>query len=364
MTVQEVAPIVAAKDIATRLVNGTTSGEISSDVKPGMISDAKNLYQSKPDNRGKTTWVDTYPDDLEEAAENAETARYALLIRNSKCYDGRKKLQIDSIVVQSPLLKSALGTVLKDYPGITTSLDRLTFKAPFQPFIHRWKNLLDVLGTKQDPETKAHLELFHRIIEAELRDDLKARDDFILNGVITYDTMWMIFEPGATVYTVQDGQNRAAKFNSGSYQQNRCGLYYSLSCQIVDWDGENFGFGNAQFNVWDWEGTKKITKLSTYPLEYHPNVNKVKDELVARGKAFEDLSGYHYKYYQGIAIGQGPWGPIKYNVSNICALCPQCKALGILYRNSYDALRLIAESSLTLTRGIDSTPIVRSRLRP
>ena len=318
MTVQEVAPIATAKDIATRFINGgtTDAADPPASVKLGMITDVKNLYQSKPDNRGKTTWVDKYPDDLEEAAENAETARYALLIRNSKCYDGRKKLQIDSIVVQSPLLKQVLGTVLKNYPGITTTLDRLTFKAPFQPFVHRWKSLLEALESEQNAEAKAHLELFHRILEAELRDDLKARDDFIVNGVITYDTAWMIFEPGTVVFTVRDGQNIAAKLVNGNYQQTRCGNCYSLSCQNVDWDGENFGLGSATFNVWEWEGTKKITKLSAYPLEYHSHLERVKEDLISRGKAFEDLSGYHYKNYQGVAIGEGPWGPIKYNVSD------------------------------------------------
>jgi len=233
MTVQDLAPVAAAKDIATTLVNGITNRETSSsDIKPGRIADVKNLYQSKPDNRGKTTWVDTYPDDLEEAAENAETARYALLIRNSKCYDGRKKLQIDSIVVQSPLLKEVLGKVFKNYPGITTTLDRLTFKAPFQPFVHRWRNLLEALESKQDPESKSHVQLFHQVLEAELRDDLKARDDFILNGVITYSTIWMIFEPGTTVFSVKDGQNCAAKFTYGNYQQTRCGNCYALSCQM------------------------------------------------------------------------------------------------------------------------------------
>lgn len=98
--------------------------------KVGMISDVKNLYEGKPDSRGRSTWVDKYPDDLEEVAENAETARYALLVRNKKSYDGRKKLEMDSVIVQSPLLNKALGPVLDDYPGVTTSLDRLTFKAP------------------------------------------------------------------------------------------------------------------------------------------------------------------------------------------------------------------------------------------
>ena len=316
MTLLESLPIVAGKDAPTSLLDGTNN-DASPNVKQGMITDVKNLYQSKPDHRNKTTWVDKYPDDLEEAAENADSARFALLIRNSKCYDGRKKLQIDSIVVQSPLIKQVLGSVLKDYPGITTTLDRLTFKAPFQPFIHRWKNLLKALESEHDPETKDHLGLLHRILEAELRDDLKARDDFILNGVITYSTIWMIFEPGTIVFTVKDGHNSAARLNNGNFRETRCGNVYALSCQIVDWDGENFGYGDVQFNVREFEGTMEITKLSAYPLEYHPDLVNVKEALLQRGKAFEELSGYHYKSYHGIAIGEGLWGPVKYNVCSL-----------------------------------------------
>jgi len=79
----------------------------------GMECDIKNLYQ-KEDERGRTTWTDKFPDNLDEASENEVTARYAIL-------DPRKKLEIDSIVIQSPLLKAALSKVLKDYPGKSTS---------------------------------------------------------------------------------------------------------------------------------------------------------------------------------------------------------------------------------------------------
>lgn len=82
----------------------------------GMACDLKNLYQ-KEDDRGRFTWTETYPDNLDEAAENEVTARFAILVRNKKSFDSRKKLEIDSIVVQSPLLKVALAKVLKGYPG-------------------------------------------------------------------------------------------------------------------------------------------------------------------------------------------------------------------------------------------------------
>jgi hypothetical protein len=81
-----------------------------------MECDIRNLYQ-KEDERGRTSWTEKYPDNLDEAAENEITARYAMLVRLKKSFDSRKKLEIDSIVVQSPLLKKVLSKVLKDYPG-------------------------------------------------------------------------------------------------------------------------------------------------------------------------------------------------------------------------------------------------------
>lgn len=89
--------------------------------EPGMRCDIKDLYQLE-DNRGRTSWTDQYPEDLLEAAENEVTARYAILVRNKKSFDSRKKLEIHSIVVQSPLLKNVLTKVLKNYPGMFTLL--------------------------------------------------------------------------------------------------------------------------------------------------------------------------------------------------------------------------------------------------
>jgi hypothetical protein len=105
----------------TEAINGAENGvDLAKPVEPvgpGMKSDFRNLYQ-KEDERGRTSWTDIYPDNLDEAVENEVTARYAILVRLKKSFDSRKKLELDSIVVQSPLLKKVLSTVLKDYPGL------------------------------------------------------------------------------------------------------------------------------------------------------------------------------------------------------------------------------------------------------
>ncbi|KAL8981401.1 MAG: hypothetical protein Q9177_005582, partial [Variospora cf. flavescens] len=52
------------------------------------------------------------------------------------------------------------------------------------------------LNDEDDSVAQTHIKLFHRILDMEIRNKSKARDDYICNEVITYDTYWMLFKPG------------------------------------------------------------------------------------------------------------------------------------------------------------------------
>jgi hypothetical protein len=52
--------------------------------KVGMTCELKNFYSGKEDKRGKFLWQEKIPKDIGEPVENAETAKYALLVRNIK----------------------------------------------------------------------------------------------------------------------------------------------------------------------------------------------------------------------------------------------------------------------------------------
>ncbi|KAL9083052.1 MAG: hypothetical protein Q9165_008676 [Trypethelium subeluteriae] len=281
----------------------------------GSLPKIRNLYEAKHKQRA-LPWTARYPDDLEEPLENAESAQYALLVRYNKCYDMRKKLKVDSIVVQSPLLKSVLRSVLDDYPGITTSLQRLEFSAPFQPFVHRWEQLSEARKKQTHPETCEHLELLWKVLEEELHDVIREKQDFVANGVVTFDSLWSIFEPGALVFHQDEGHDRIYKLRSGNYQETPCGKIYRMQCGYVEFDGEGFGFSQGIISVPSFAGTAPITKLLAYPAIRHAHYESLKERLLARGRLFEAYKGYHFKAYQGIAIGQGYFGPIRYNVDS------------------------------------------------
>ncbi|KAH7033464.1 uncharacterized protein B0I36DRAFT_240437 [Microdochium trichocladiopsis] len=286
--------------------------EATEPVAVGMVCGSKDLYQ-KIDEWNNITWTTKYPDGLEEAAEDEDTARYALLVRNKKSYDSRKKLEIDSIVIQSHLLKDVLHQVLKGYPGVTTTLVRLTFAAPFRPFVHRWAQLKEALQDEQyDEATREHLKLLHDVLHAELKDTIAAVKDYVKNKVITYEHVWAIFHPGSVISASRYGQPVAAQLQQGEYVEHcRYGHCFQLKCERIDWDGTRFGFVTSTYLITPFSGTTSITDLECFPLEYHLEKEAITSKLIERGRKFEALAGYNYRRYDGQAIEQTSWGPSK-----------------------------------------------------
>lgn len=183
--------------------------------EPGMKSGLKHLYSGKEDKKGRFQWQDKIPEDIGDPAENDETAKWALLVRNVKVYnDPRRVLSIHSIVVQSPLLKKLLGGVLKGYPGVTVGLNRLEFSGRFEPLIHRWSEFEKAMEKLTDETedlrtTKEHAQLLQDVLVKEFKSMIDTSQDMKSKRVMTYEHLWTLFQPGSTVFARQDGQETA-----------------------------------------------------------------------------------------------------------------------------------------------------------
>ncbi|KAI0124181.1 hypothetical protein BJ170DRAFT_712188 [Xylariales sp. AK1849] len=280
----------------------------------GMVTDRKDLYQVM-DRYNRLTWTERCPEHLEEVAEHEEILKYAVLVRNRPSSDTRKKLEVDSIVVQSPLLKSVLRDILHGYPGVTTNLAKLTFNAPFRPFVHRWRQFTAALDGHYDETTKTHLRTLHQVLHEELKDVITATKDYVENGVIAYEHVWTIFQPGTKVYASSYGRPAAVRLTEGKFV-NHCklGACYLLKCDRVDWDGSKFGYDTLQHAILPFVGTLPITELDVFPLEFHSDQAAITASLTARGAIFERLAGYHYKAYRGQAIERTKYGPAQITV--------------------------------------------------
>ncbi|KAI9659109.1 MAG: hypothetical protein M1821_002069 [Bathelium mastoideum] len=293
--------------------NGEEALTVLKDGEIGMECGYKNLYSGKEDKRGRFQWQDTPPDDLGTIVEDAASAKWALLVRNVKAYnDPRRVLRIHSIVVQSPLLKGLLRGVLSGYPGVTTELDRLEFSGRFEPIIHRWsefKEKIEELQNPKDPEkqseedlkTREHAELLQGILVNEFQDVVEVSQDMKAKGVMTFELLWTLFQPGSLIYTRQESQDRVFKLQSSKYGEDRnANPVFWLTCKYVDFDGSKFGTIKLNLLIHVYNGTRSITSLAAFPFALHPSMDELSEKLVARGARFESLAGSHYKGYNGI----------------------------------------------------------------
>ncbi|KAM3439698.1 hypothetical protein NHJ13734_003579 [Beauveria thailandica] len=294
--------------IGTPITDGSQKSEDDSSTPEkiiiGMVADTKDLF-AKFDAHGNRSWSDKPPTDLEEAPENETTQKYAIIVRKKKPKraSSTKPLEIDSLIIQSPLLKNALGDILQDYPGITTDVTRLKFYAPFECFMHRWEEFEEAtVDEHRDATTREHLQLLHNILTDDLGATIQLRKDYFKNKATDFEHAWLLFTPGCTILTQIHGQTIAARFNSGSYDETPCGPIYSINCSYVDWDGVRIGWVEKTTAVSKFAGTKPFSKLSCYPLKYHPNRAVIEQELRQRGRRWEALRGFRYKAYNGIAL--------------------------------------------------------------
>ncbi|KAF2224822.1 hypothetical protein BDZ85DRAFT_259139 [Elsinoe ampelina] len=362
----------------------------------GMSVGLKHLYSGKEDKKGRFQWQTTIPEDVGKPAEDAETQKWALIVRHIKVYnDPSKVLAVHSIVVQSPLLKDLLKGVLKGYPGVTVGLQRLEFGSKFEPLIHRWPQLTAAIEelrkkvkaretgeeaekghgeeenevkheqvdqdgkilpteatTKSDEkkdDTKAedvlvvtkptttaeskdvvkeptpeeqdatklkHAELLYDLLVSEFQTLIDSSQDMKAKGVMTYEYLWTIFQPGSFIFSKVEGQERVFRLRSGRYGQDRDGNpVFWLIMLYVEYDGVRFGYQKLNVFIRAFNGTRGISTLSSFPLESHQHKDEVKARLLARGEKVEDLAGTHYRSYDGMGWKEGNWGQKeKYSV--------------------------------------------------
>ncbi|KAK7883580.1 hypothetical protein LTR67_011078 [Exophiala xenobiotica] len=72
-----------------------------------------------------------------------------------------------------------------------------------------------------------------------------------------------------------------------------------MFCRYITHDGNSVGEATLKTKVSEFYGVMKISSLSVYPLEYHPEKQEVVKQLTARGKKFLSLIDVHFRKYEG-----------------------------------------------------------------
>lgn len=298
--------------------NGTSMLEADEAPRPplephekGMTVGYKQLYSGKEDKRGRFSWQTEIPKDLGKPAEDAETEKWALIVRRFRVYNNPKKvLSLHSIKIQSPLVKEILDEILEGYPGVSIGVKCLEFSGRFEPLVHCWPQLRRAIADLQKKLDEGDETVKEKIQHVKLLDDLLVEEfsevedmlnDMRESGGITFPNLWTIFRPDCLIFARHEGHDRGLRLQSSHYgNDNENRPVFGLECVYVDFDGRRFGTQKLNINIPMFEGTKKVNSLRAFPITLHDQYDNIKAKLTERGAKVEALAGSHFRIYDGI----------------------------------------------------------------
>ncbi|KAK6507841.1 hypothetical protein TWF481_006263 [Arthrobotrys musiformis] len=231
-----------------------------------------------------------------EEVEVEEFANYTFrCIEQNTRYSSGKILEIKSEPV-----KKALETIVTGYPDISFSAPTVTLSFPIRE-LHIFSDKLNALAQEEEEkgtELGQHLSVLMRFLNEEWAPYDKKVQYWTDVGLITYEYLWTLFQPGSYIYTTINKKPRVLKLTSFAYRSSCNGAKWGeLNAKYIDYNGTIFGECAIDFEIHEFKGSRKITDLRVFPLKKHPKKDALVKKLIDRGTKFVGLQGYHCKKY-------------------------------------------------------------------
>lgn len=315
--------------------------------EPGIdYSSAK----SQGDGRGKpkrgtmvdfkrVDWIwDTnlYTYKLQDTADTAVGSLYdEYIFHVRRTFDCEGKFRATFVDIRSKLLRECLQDVIGNVRGAslvdeTPKLDPNLLFLYLEDFRTHLKHLKRAKPAGEDRKERkkngTRLESKRKQLKVLIKyldkDYAKTKDSLypmLESGVITFDLLWALWKPNTLAYGTTYGSvedPRVFKVEMAYHQSTIMrGDFYFIEGKYLEYDGKKFGYGSLGEEIPEFQGARKITTLPCYPLKYHKEQTRVRQDLIERGKKFVALNGVHYKSYSGIAYMRRKKGSIiKFNV--------------------------------------------------
>lgn len=155
-----------------------------------------------------------------------------------------------------------------------------------------------------DEEFVTDLKTALEYVDELYRPTIDKFEDLLAHQEIMFEHLWALIEPNTHVYhrvwyTEQDQILLAKSFEE---REDRDGSKYGLvTCDIICDDGNSFGLVETRIKIRYFHGAKAIQNLEVYPLQFHPEAEALKKNVIARGKKFGELNK-SYKEATGPAL--------------------------------------------------------------
>ncbi|KAF2174657.1 P-loop containing nucleoside triphosphate hydrolase protein [Zopfia rhizophila CBS 207.26] len=236
--------------------------------------------------------------------EVTELDQYVFVIRVR--IDKSTKEPTSYIDIKSELLRDILSVILQDVRVVSLAEDMPSIDQNvlyhFLPNLESYQSHGD---DGKDARKLKHLGLLIDYMNATYKSTTERLLSLLKRGEITYDLLWALFKPNSDVYSICPGTQagRCLKYIHGEEIVDPTGsAYFRVEGRFFDFDGERIGEAIGRTKIEKFRGTVQINVLATYPLRFHPDPDRTRNDLIQHGRTFLSLRGIHYKEYDGNAF--------------------------------------------------------------
>ncbi|KAF3767144.1 hypothetical protein M406DRAFT_11443, partial [Cryphonectria parasitica EP155] len=275
---------------------------------------------------------------LQETAEPASQTKYeGYCFHVRRTFDWEGKFKATYVDIKSKILRQSLQEVMGDVKGVslveeTPKLDPNLLFLYLEDMRTHAKSLgreaESPPGANEEERQKAsesllerqkHLEVLVEYIDKDFKQVKESLYPMLEHGLITFDLLWALWKPNTLAYTTTYGSHEDPRVfrvdTAEKHSHMSKGEFYYIDGKYFEYDGKQFGYGRMIEEINEFHGAKKITSLNCYPLRFHKREEKIRNELIERGKKFVSLSGVHYKAFQGMAYYKKKKAVVKVNVN-------------------------------------------------
>lgn len=220
-----------------------------------------------------------------------ETKDVAYTYRRVYNPDTGDKGAYSELDIEDPTLILTLKEQIGKYPGVNFDSDIITMRGPFAALIHNWHKLNERAAVEPESQMSKDLtSLLERVKTApELQDYFKSRDSNLAAKVTTFDTLWANFAPG-TLVVARLFQNVEQIFKVEDspipWSLSQTYRHHKMWAWSWDFDGKKILKVEYALKFERFRGTKPIKELPYYPIEYHPDPDRLKRESRERALKF------------------------------------------------------------------------------
>jgi hypothetical protein len=265
-----------------------------------------------------------------------EFDQYIFTVRRK--FDWEHKYQETLVDIRSKPLKEALKHIMSEVKGVslvqeTPHIDPNMLFLYLEETRAYMKELKE--ASKSEKKRKArkaaaakasHLKVLIKYLDKDYAETKKTLYPLLENKMITFDLLWALYKPNTIAYCATYGdhdQPRAFKIDYATKDSHFMkGVWYSIEGRYLEYDGKSFGMGTMHTDVMSFTGSRKISSLDCYPLQYHKDPEGVRTTLIERGKKFAALKGMNYRYHKGMAYTKRKRQILKININGRVMIDP------------------------------------------